>query len=321
MATVRRAGLAGPSRPQRTSAPVEDLMTDPVVRAVMSEARQAYVVVDLPSGPHVTPQLFASSGDRCIFLSAATTLKVQVLRQRPQIGVTFIAGARAVVMGGTAAVLDALRPASVVAHLRDVPVAGGLLPAFVLRNAADLAGFARDFTCGRLGFHIPPRRVLIVARPDRLAVVEGASVIAAAGTWRGSVSSGGAPSVAPGGDAVVGWRTPDGPLALPGRLDRTDALVQLPNGLIELAAAPERGAACVVVDDYGGPGPALKRGVMQRGTGTVTTADGQTWFGLEPARVTTWRGIDSNTVPATAPVRRTPRKGRRDSAVSGSPQE
>lgn len=296
-------------------------MAHPVVRAVMSEARQAFVVVDLLSGPHVTPQLFAGSGDRCMFLAAATTLKVQVLRQRPQIGVTFTAGARAVVMGGTAAVLDALRPASVVANLRDVPVAGGLLPAFILRNATDLAGVARDFTCGRLGFHLPPRRVLIVARPNRLAVVEGASVIAAAGTWRGSVSSAVAPSVAPGGDAVVGWRTPDGPLAFPGRWDRTDARVQVPNGLVELAAAPERGAACVVVDDYGGPGPAPKRGVMQRGTGTITTADGRTWFGLEPARVTTWRGVDSDTVPATEPVRRTTRNEGGDPAASAFPED
>lgn len=304
MTTAARTGQAGPPSGGGGHPPVDDLLADPVVRAVLGEARQAYVAVKSQSGPHVTPLLFASSGQQCLFLSAATTLTARILRERPEIGITVFVGARAVVMSGTATVLDALRPAHLLANMRGMFPAAGLLSAFILRNAADLAGFARDLSCGRLGFHLPPRRVLILARPDRLAILDGAAVTAAAGNWRGTISTPVASSVAPGGDAVVGCDTPDGPLAFPGRWDRNGARVQLPNQLVELAGVPRRAPACVVLDDYGAPGPAPKRGVIQRGTGTLTTADGRTWFSMKPVRITTWRGVETDTVSTAEAARR-----------------
>lgn len=283
----------------------EDLLVEPAVRGVLSEARKAYVVLDRGDGPHVTPELFSTRSHEIGFLVAASTVKARVLRRRPQIGVTVIAGTRAVVMGGTAAVLDVLDPATVLLRARHMPAATILLPAFILRNAADLAGFVRDFACGRLGFRLPGRRVLIVTRPNKVAFLEGASVVAAAGPWQGSVQPVSAVAVAPGGDAVVGWRTPDGPLALPGRWDPTETRVQVPQALVELAGAAGQGPACVVVDEYGGAGPAPKRGLLQRGTGTLVIDPAGAWVRIDAERVTTWRGVDIDTVSVSQPARST----------------
>jgi hypothetical protein len=81
--------------------------------------------------------------------------KSQVLRRRAQIGVTVTAGARAVVMGGTAnASTRCARPA-MAANLARRSTRRPAHPAFSLRNATDLAGFAGD-----LAYRVTTSRVV-----------------------------------------------------------------------------------------------------------------------------------------------------------------
>jgi hypothetical protein len=57
-------------------------------------------------------------------------------------------------------------------------------------------------------------------------------------------------------------------------------------------------AASVVLDDYGCPGPAAKRGVLLRGRGSpvhVSCADAWRRLRIEAHRRTTWDGVDTIT--------------------------
>jgi hypothetical protein len=232
-------------------------------RSILGEGRQAYVAVTSADGPHVTPELYAVAGDDLWFAVAATTLKARVLPDHPRAGALVRAGGRAVVLTGTATTYDVRSPGDIRRAVTDPNVARALT-SFVTRNAADLAGFARDAVTLRLGRRLPPRRLLVRLRPDRVTVMPGE------------------------GDAVLGWEAADGPLALPLRWD--GATGQLPPDAARdlLATAP----ACVVTDEYNEPGPAAKTGHLRRGTGHLA-ADGTVT--LDVAKVTTWDGVETAT--------------------------
>jgi hypothetical protein len=232
-------------------------------RSILGEGRQVYVAITSADGPHVTPELYAVAGDDLWFAVAATTLKARVLPAEPAAGALVRAGGRAVVLSGTTTTYDIRSPADVGRAVTDPNVARALT-SFVTRNAADLAAFARDAITLRLGRRLPPRRLLVRLRADRVAVIAAL------------------------GEAVLGWETPQGPVALPLRWD--GAAGHLPS---EAATGlPPTARACVVTDEYNGPGPAAKTGHLRRGTGHLA-ADGTVT--LDVAKVTTWDGVATAT--------------------------
>ncbi|HVF75007.1 MAG TPA: pyridoxamine 5'-phosphate oxidase family protein [Acidimicrobiales bacterium] len=273
-----------------------DPLTHPLVAGVLAEGRQAYVTVAASGGPHVTPELYAVDGGRLWFFAAAGTLKARLLPRRPSVAVLVRAGGRAVAMVGEVA---AFHPAAL-PPMADVLRAPAAVARYSLRNAVDLAGFASDLARGRLGWRVPQVRVLFSVRPTGVALLDGFAVREQWGSWPGSCGSAASTDVAQSSAAVgavvaLGWG--DGSLlALPGRWHQDDSRAQVPTDLLALAAAPSPVDAAVVVDDYGAPGPAAKRGVMLRGSAVVED-DG--WLTVDADRTVLWDGIETGTVKAT----------------------
>jgi hypothetical protein len=268
------------------------LSLTPEMQSVLTEGRQAHVAVVSKDGPHVTPELYAATRRDIWFLVAATTLKARVIDGNARIGGLVRAGSRAVLLSGPPATYDVRNAADIGRAVTDPEVAKALT-GFLLRNAGDLAAFARDTHAGRLGRGIPPRRVLIRLRPTRAALLDGVDVVATLGDWPGTPGTASGPLDGTR-DAVVGWLGPDGPVALPARLDEESRCAAVPVAAAALAGLPEEAPACVVTDDYGRPGPAAKSGTLLRGTGRLR--DGTAT--IEVAKTTSWDGIQTTTTRA-----------------------
>jgi hypothetical protein len=248
------------------------LLSDSATASVLAEGRQAHVAVRTSAGLHVTPQLYAWTADRLALFAAAPTLKARVLRTGDPVGVLIGNGARWVSVRGRISRFDPLNPLDGGRAALDVRRTFPLLAGFLLRNAVDLVAFGRDALLGRAGRRLPPRRILLTIEPTEVTAFEDAEV----------------------GDAVVGWDTPHGPVAVPARWDGTGHRAELPAGF-PLDDLPERAAACFTRDDYGGAGPAAKSGTLLRGPGELGR-DGEGWFAsLDPERVTTWDGVETET--------------------------
>lgn len=274
-----------------------DLLLDPRVRSVLGESRQAFVAVATRNGPHVTPELYAVEDGRLWFASAAATLKVRAVEKRPHAAAAIRAGDRSVVVAGTVESFDPFDPRAIGRAARQGPVVAKALGQFGLRNAPDLAGFVADTVRGRLGRRLPGRRTLLALTPDRVALTGSGTVAGAWGAW-----SSAAPATAatgdgdPGIDGVVGWEIEDGVLALPATWDAASASAQVPVALLDLAGISGSARACVAADEYGGPGPAAKSGLLLRGEGR---RDG-TVVHIEADRVTSWDGIETATEPTAS---------------------
>lgn len=268
------------------------LSLTPEMHSVLNEGRQAYTAIVTKDGPHVTPELYAIAGETLWFAVAATTLKARVLPQTPRAGALVRAGNRTVLLSGPVRTYDVRSPRDV-GHAITDPAVAKAVTGFLLRNAGDLAAFARDTVAGRLGRRLPPRRVLVRLAPTRAALLDGTRVVASAGDWPGNAAEQAEEALRGTRDAVVGWLGPDGPVALPARCDDEHAYV--PAAAAALAGLPREAPACVVEDDYGRPGPAAKSGTLQRGTGRLT-GDGRAT--IDVAKVTSWDGVATATRPA-----------------------
>ena len=262
----------------------------PSATGVLAEARQAYIAVEASSGPHVTPDLFAWAADRIWFAAAETTLKAKVLAADTRVAVVVAVRGRAVCLSGPVRRFDPASPRDIVAA---APMATTLLSGlstYVLRNAPDLVVFGRDFLAGRLGFGVPPRRVLFSFVPDQGLIVEG-------GEFRpldGNASA--ATSTLPNGyPAVVAF---PGPFATPARWNSTTSELHLPAELCPVPVGTETELA-VVVDEFVAPGPAAKQGILLRGTGRHRSPG---TIEVRVDRVVTWDGIDTDAAPVQQPT-------------------
>jgi hypothetical protein len=264
------------------------------IRSVLDEGRQAYVAVTAKDGPHVTPELYAATARDVWFLVAATTLKARVVAHDDRIAALVRTGSRAVLVSGPAATYDVRSPADIGRAVTDADVAKALT-GFLLRNAGDLAAFARDAVTGRIGRRLPPRRVLIRLRPTRAALLDGTAVTRSLGDWPGGVPVSATGSLDGSRDAAVGWQGPDGPVALPARWDSAAGRATVPPAAAALAGLPREAPACVVVDDYGRPGPTAKTGTLLRGTGRLDDDGTAT---IEVERTTSWDGVETSTTRA-----------------------
>jgi Pyridoxamine 5'-phosphate oxidase len=253
---------------------VTDLWT-PKVASVLGQASFAFLAVETPSGPHVTPLLFAATPDRLWFGIGRGTLKARVVGKRPAVGVVIPGDNASVAIRGEAKLLDRL-PASP-AELARAPFA---LPAFASRNALEMAAFARDLM--RSGSE-PQALSPLSVRVERLDVLPGWSA-----------------------QAVLGWMAPGGPIALPARWSAKTDRAQVPAGPLKAAGGSRTAAACICIDESDGVGPLAKRGRLVRGQGHARLRGDIASVALEPDRVTRWRGFQIRTDaarPAAAPRR------------------
>lgn len=120
------------------------LVDAPALKAVLSEGRRAYLAVPSRRGPHATPALYGLANG-LIGMWVTSTLKARVLRRHGggglHTGLLVRTPTAMAVVTGPVQVYDPIRRlAGPSRHLE----AMGVTASFVARNAADLAGFARD---------------------------------------------------------------------------------------------------------------------------------------------------------------------------------
>jgi hypothetical protein len=166
--------------------------------------------------------------------------------------------------------------------------------AFSVRNASDLLAFATDTATGKLGRRVPPLRVLFAVEPDRAAYVENDAIVTCVGAWTCPDPRSDPPIPVGGVPAVAAF---PGPVAVPARFFADEAdehVLHVPSGLLELVASDDPFDLGVVVDAYGAPGPAAKRGTLVRGRGRLVRAD-RDFVTIDPRRVTDWDGVDTTT--------------------------
>ena len=100
-------------------------------------------------------------------------------------------------------------------------------------------------------------------------------------------------------EAVLGWMTTDGPLALPARWNAERSRARVPAGPFKAAGRRRTAPACVCVDQSEGRfGPIAKRGTLVRGMGHATLRGEVATVALEADRITRWKGFDTTTRPA-----------------------
>ena len=263
----------------------------PTVLGVLGEGRQAYVAVASTRGPHVTPELYAWSGDRLWFAAASSTLKAKVLRRDPSLGAVVNVAGRSVILTGTVEVFDPRNPLAVLGRLPQLPGVARALTSFTTRNAADLLAFVGDTASGRLGHRLPPVRLLFALSPERIALVENDALV---GHWGWSVRPDTEDDPVPvGGERAVAAFP--GPVALPVRwfAERSRLHLARPlTGLLERSAVRGRFPISVVVDDYTAPGPAAKRGALMRGEGRAIGGD-LCEIEVEAERIVEWDGTET----------------------------
>lgn len=271
---------------------------DPASRSVLAEGRQLHVGVLTTRGPHVTPELYTGDERQIWFLTAADTVKTRVVRRDPRVAAAVRVGSRSVLVAGAVTEYDVHAPLTLLARSRDALAALAALTSYTVRNAADLAAFARDLAAGRLPSRLPPRRVLMRLRPDRAMLLDGPALLAAHGAWSGPATTTDTSAAAAGDmDCVVGVETDDGVLVAPGRARDSLEAATIPAAAVQRAgAAVDRDVrGCLVVDDYRAPGPAAKRGQLLRGTVRLEPDGAWCAVRLDADRDTTWTGARTTT--------------------------
>jgi hypothetical protein len=271
---------------------------DPAARSLLTEGRQLHVGVLTTTGPHVTPELYSSDDKHVWFLTAADTLKTRVVRRDPRAAAVVRVGSRSLLLSGTVTDYDIGDPRRLLTQARDALAALAALTSFTVRNATDLAAFARDVAAGRLPSRLPPRRVLMRLTPQRGLLLDDTALLATDGEWPGRVTvPDESPPLVGAVDCVVGAETPDGVVVLPGRAEESLTSATVPAVAVQLAdlAIDSDLAGCLAVDDYRAPGPAAKRGELLRGSVRFDIDDAACRVHLDADRDTTWAGAASAT--------------------------
>jgi hypothetical protein len=265
-----------------------DLALPDSVVSTLEEARQAYIAVPSQHGPHVTPDLYSWSRGRVWFAAASSTLKTKVLRREPFASALISVAGRSVALYGPIEVHDPRDPRRLVRSVCHFPETSRALASYTVRNAPDLVGFVRDAAVGRLGWRIP-LRVLFELTPVAAAYLENDVVTGTWGTWTGAGAHE-AGDVPVGGEPAVAAFP--GPVAFPARWFAEQQVMWVAPDLLQLLDLVDELDVSVVVDDYGAPGPAAKRGVLVRGRGRVA-ADEPGFVEVDPDAATTWSGVET----------------------------
>ena len=273
---------------------------DPTARSILAEGRLLHIGLLTRSGPHITPELYATVDNDLWFATAADTLKSRLLPRNSTVSGLVRAGSRSFVVVGETKQYDAADARALLGSAADGVRALQAIGAFTVRNAADLGGFARDLVAGRLPSRRPQRRILVRLRPLAWATLDGTALNTVDGDWPGRVE---APDDRPGlpgeRDAAIAWQRNDSVMVLPGRIESSQprkTVAFAPAVLAQLAAVDAGDApASIVSDDYRAPGPAAKSGSMLRGTAALTYEGALARVELAVERETTWDGATTRT--------------------------
>lgn len=259
----------------------------PEALALLDRANQVYVGVRTPSGPHVTPELFARRHDQIWCMTSPTTLKARRLRVDGAVSLMTVDPEQAVVIKGEAQIIDGTKLLDVLSQpglvFQSVEGSGR----FVAGNLAELTGAARDFFLGRLGSPLQARRVAIAVTPTWAAVVP--------------VGPAGVISTGPNGDdgqpseaVALGWTDSSGaPVVLPALWDGSGSTATVGRTAFDAVDPVSNSQASVTCDRWTGLGPSGKQGSVMRGRGEVSkTSKSLVTISLQLDRISRWDGVE-----------------------------
>ena len=286
------------------------MLADDPLASILDAGALAYLAVTSKAGPMVTPVLFAARDGRVWMVMPRSSAKVAAIGRDAIVGVTVAAPAATAVLQGEARVVDPLDPSSLLTSLPETllsPRAAGSYLADNLKHLPDLVG------SGAL-----TARAMAAVRPERALVVRGTGDVWTEGDWPAAAATSTDPAA--DGDAaidlddappslltatdrpapvVVGWSTPNGPVALPGAWDPGRRIASVRRDVFDAAGASAAGDACVLFDLTEGTSLDAKAGVVLRGPATAHGRDDNAVdLALSVDRVTWWQGDRSKTVAA-----------------------
>jgi nitroimidazol reductase NimA-like FMN-containing flavoprotein (pyridoxamine 5'-phosphate oxidase superfamily) len=192
-----------------------------------------HVAASTPSGPHVTPMVFAAAGGRVWVTTSRGSVKARAWRVDPRVSGVVHAGRETVMFTGTASMHDALDLESWGRSLRRAPLLALAAVRFTRKNTRFFAGYAVDASRVPLAW-TPPGRVFVELTIGRTALLDDASRLRTWGEWPDEATSierfravrmGPAPlaplptdvgeALGDAGDGVLAVEGRDGPVALP----------------------------------------------------------------------------------------------------------
>jgi len=154
-------------------------------REILARGEWCYLAAATPSGPHVTPVVFAVDGGRLWVTTSRSSVKARAWRKDPRIAGMVRTGDRALVFRGRVRIFDALDPFTWPAAAIASPRLGKAATKFSLKNARFFFGYAVDAYRVPLAW-APPGRVFVSVEmaAARLIDVGDGSVIDGWGSWR-----------------------------------------------------------------------------------------------------------------------------------------
>ncbi len=158
------------------------------VARVFEEGSFCHVAVSTRFGPHLTPMVFAPSGDRVWLTTARGSVKARAWRRALRVS-GMVRGERlAVAFAGLVRLHDALDPVTWRGTLERAPALAAAAVRFTKKNARFYAGYAVDAKHVPLAW-TPPGRVFAEVSLDRAALVDDHGVVETWGAWKESVTS------------------------------------------------------------------------------------------------------------------------------------
>jgi hypothetical protein len=283
-------------------------LDDTRVQDILSDAEVVHSCVRAKRGPHLTPTAVSWEADRLWAVAPRDSVKVRALRRDDRIGLLVSIDGHHLVGTGTVRLMDPL----------DFPVTRGV--GDLLRAPFGAVRYLTENTRHALNVVLDDPnpldlvdRALLSITLRRVALVHRDRVVDAWGDWPATDLLDSEPLPADDfrlpaktpvwarklidrdGEVQVGWRSTDGPLALPATWSAETHTAAVSAELLALAGALPQGEACVTRSTLGYR-MSEKTGVLLRGAGHAALGpDGTASLSISPGRVTHWRGKDART--------------------------
>lgn len=255
----------------------------PEMTRVLERGSFCSIAVPTRRGPHLTPLVFAFSGNRIWLTTSRGSVKARAWRADHRAGGMVREGDSAVCFTGTVRPHDALDPETWADSLLSAPSLGLASVRFTRKNARFFAGYAVDASRVPLAW-TPPGRLFVEIRPEAAALVREGAVEDIWGEWEDGLSGGETfRALRKGEDALAGL-----PPDVAGRIGR--------GGLAALAVEGASGPVVLPVG-WAAEGAALYAALRAEvaalaGLESAETAESGAGVALALDRASRWRARD-----------------------------
>ncbi len=263
-------------------------------RELLAEAEWCHLAAATPSGPHVTPLVFAVDGGRIWVTTSRSSVKARAWRADPRTAGMVRAGDRALLFRGRVRTYDALDPFTWPAAAIASPRLGKAATKFTLKNARFFFGYAVDAYRVPLAW-APTGRVFVSVEmaAARVVDVDDGSVIDGWGSW------------ARGLEPALIYRDPsaDDAAARTARTVRS-RLRAIPQEILDAIGDQGDGVLSTQIEGPDGPiltvlptrwsaaGPGVYDAVVPIRTAELTGAGNEVRAGLTMDRASMWRASE-----------------------------